>query len=597
MTPMPFLANPPRYLLFTGKGGVGKTSVACASAVALADRGLKVLIVSTDPASNLDAVLGVRLGSKPLQVPGAPGLLALNIDPEQAANDYRERTLAPYRGLLPETKLALMEEQLSGACTLEIAAFDEFTLLMGQDLAEDTFDHVIFDTAPTGHTLRLLQLPAAWTGFLKDTEGESCLGPFSGLKSQQARYAATVQALADPQQTLLVLVTRPERVALIEAARTSGELSTLHVDNQTLVVNGVFHAQDPSDPLAVAYEQRGQQALAQPPPELLRLAKVEVPLRGYNIVGLEAVRGLLVTQTVRAEPSFKAPTATDLSGVSVLADLLEDLGARDHGLVMVMGKGGVGKTTIAAAVAVGLADRGLKVHLTTTDPAQHLHETLTTEVPGLRVSYIDPVVEARRYREEALATKGQGLDEAQRVLLEEELRSPCYDEVAVFQAFSRIVSSAKRDVVVLDTAPTGHTLLLLDTTGAYHRQVEQSFAGSRVRYSTPLMLLQDPTHTKVLIVAVPETTPVQEAQALQDDLRRAKIEPYAWVINASLAAARPRDRVLAQRARAEYPQIRHVRDTLAQHVTLVPFQAEEPVGAKRLREVASRDTLSFGVQA
>ncbi len=580
---MRLLSNPARHFFFTGKGGVGKTSLACATAVALADRGRKVLIVSTDPASNLDAVLDTELANAPRPVHGVPGLLAMNIDPDQAAREYRSRTLAPYRSTASPAELALLEERLSGACTVEVAAFDEFTLLLTRGGQTDALEHVIFDTAPTGHTLRLLQLPAAWTGFLETgTAEESCIGPLSGLKAQRARYAETVRALADPGQTLLVLVARPDRVALLEAARTSKELAALGMKNQHLVVNGLFRASDPSDALARAYEQRTQQALSALPEEIAALPRDDVPLRAYNVVGIDRVRGFLSDrrEATVAEAGAALP---DLPGLSALA---EELATTEHGLVLVMGKGGVGKTTLAAALAVGLASRGRNVHLTTTDPAQHLRETLPADVPGLRVSWIDPAREARRYREQALAAKGAGLSPEQRALLEEELRSPCYDELAVFQAFSRIVAGAHNELVILDTAPTGHTLLLLDTAGAYHRQMQQSFSGANVRVVTPLMHLQDPDYTRVIIVTLPETTPVLEAQALQEDLRRANIEPFAWVVNASLAAAKPRDALLVQRANAELDEIRKVRDTLAHRFAVVPFLAEEPVGAERLQQLA-----------
>jgi arsenite-transporting ATPase len=274
-------------------------------------------------------------------------------------------------------------------------------------------------------------------------------------------------------------------------------------------------------------------------------------------------------------------------GVSPLADVVDDLGSSKSGLVMVMGKGGVGKTTVAAAVAVSLAKRGVPVHLTTTDPAQHIWETLQSEVAGLRVSYIDPKREVRQYRERMLESARTTLSAEKLALFEEELKSPCYEEVAVFQAFSRIVISARKDLVVVDTAPTGHTLLLLDTAGAYHRQLTQQTTGSRGRIRTPLMMLQDPNYTKVLIVALPETTPILEASALQDDLRRAQIEPFAWIINGSLAAALPRDPVLRARAAAEIPLIHKVKERLGQRVALIPFQAEEPVGAARLNSLAA----------
>jgi len=581
-----FLRRAPRHLFFTGKGGVGKTSLACASAVLLADAGRRVLLVSTDPASNLDAVLQTRLGNIPTRVTGVPNLEALNIDPEQAARDYRERTVAPYRGVLPPQEIVLLEERLSGACTVEVAAFDEFALLLSDPARTAAYDHVIFDTAPTGHTLRLLELPAAWTGFLESAPGEvSCLGPLSGLKTQRERYARTVGALVDPGQTAVILVARPDRIALVEAARTSAELGGQGMQNQLLAINGVFHAAEPNDPLAVAFERRGREALSHMPEELARLPRTEIALLGQNIVGLDALRILL---NPSEHMDLKTPEAPILPpGVSGLADLVDELGRSKQGLLMVMGKGGVGKTTVAAAIAVALANRGLPVHLTTTDPAQHMRETLQSGVPGLRVSHIDPKREAAQYRERTLESARSTLSAEKLALLEEELHSPCYEEVAVFQAFARTVIGARKELVVIDTAPTGHTLLLLDTAGAYHRQLVQQSVPGAGRIRTPLMLLQDPKYTKVLIVTLPETTPVLEAGALQDDLRRAGIEPFAWVINGSLAAAQPRDPVLRARAAAEVSQIREVKDRLARRVALIPFQAEEPCGAERLAALAS----------
>ena len=581
-----YLKAPARHLFFTGKGGVGKTSLACASAVLLADHGRRVLLVSTDPASNLDAVLDTPLCSTPTQITGVPNLEALNIDPEQAGHDYRERTVAPHRGVLPQHEIELLEERLSGACTIEVAAFDEFALLLSDPDQMHVYDHVIFDTAPTGHTLRLLELPAAWTGFLERAPGDvSCLGPLSGLKTQRDRYTRTVAALADPKLTAIVIVARPDRVALLEAGRTSTELRGLGMTNQLLALNAVFHAADTHDPLAVAFERRGTEALSRMPIELRDLPRKEVPLRVKNIVGLVALRSLFSP----AEALVPLASAPDLQlpNIASLADLTEELGRSDHGLVMVMGKGGVGKTTVAAAVAIGLAKQGFPVHLTTTDPAQHIHETLQSGMPGLRVSYIDPKLEVKRYREHSLEAARDKLTSDKLALLEEELQSPCYEEVAVFRAFSRIVIEARKGFVVVDTAPTGHTLLLLDTAGAYHRQMTEH-ATNGIRIHTPLMLLQDPDYTKILIVALPETTPVLEASALQDDLRRAKIEPFAWVINGSLAAAHPTDPILRARAAAEVAQITKVTQQLSHRVALIAFQIDEPTGIERLAALARR---------
>lgn len=577
-----FFDNAARILFFTGKGGVGKTSLACATAVALADRGKRVLLVSTDPASNLGQVFGVAVGERtPTELADAPNLFVLNIDPEAAAQAYRDRIVGPVRNALPAETVRGMEEQLSGACTTEIAAFDEFTELLTGGEATTGFDHVIFDTAPTGHTLRLLQLPSAWSNFLQDNEsGASCLGPLSGLEKQQKRYADAVAQLGDGRHTAFVLVARPQQSSLAEAERTSGELASLGIVNQRLVVNGVMPDSESTDPVARAWISRQRDALAQMPQALASLPTTHVPLQPRNLVGIAALRSL-ISPTTASEPSPSARTAAKRVSLPPLSRLIDEIETAGHGLVMVLGKGGVGKTTIAAAIAVDLAARGHAVSLTTTDPAAHLSMTVESNLAGLEVSRIDPHVESERYRQHVMETKGKDLDEAGKALLAEDLLSPCTEEIAVFQGFSRAIRQAREKFVVVDTAPTGHTLLLLDATGAYHRDVMRHRSpGVGVR--TPMMQLQDPKQTKMVIVTLPETTPVLEAEGLQADLRRAGIEPWAWVINSSLAAAEPTDPLLAARADAELPHIEHVRNSVGR-VAIVPWQVEEPVGHDRLQ--------------
>jgi arsenite-transporting ATPase len=547
-------------------------------ALGLADQGKRVLLVSTDPASNLDEMLGQRLSDRPTPIPGAPNLRAMNIDPDKAAEDYRTRVLDQLGPDASEDERTTVREQLSGACTTEIAAFDEFVGLLAGDAPD--YDNIIFDTAPTGHTLRLLSLPRAWTGFLKGNDrGASCLGPHSGLKMQEERFRAALETLSDPARTSIVLVTRADRGAVREAARTSEELRALGLGNQQFVVNAVFHAASPGDAVADGLARDHAAVVADLPPELSALPRTEVPLKSFDMVGLLALRTLFRDEATVTGPVV-VPAAPDAPGLPAMVDELAKAG---RGLIMVMGKGGVGKTTTAAAIAVGLVKRGHRVHLTTTDPAAHVSLVVDGALDGLTVDRIDPVAETARYIEKIMATRGRDLDDADRALVREDLASPCTEEVAVFHAFSRIVAEARGAFVVMDTAPTGHTLLLLDATGAYHRQMTRDMGtAGKGRIVTPLMRLQDPDHTRVILVTLPETTPVSEAASLQEDLRRAKIEPWAWVVNRTLAGTGTTDPLLRRRIGGEAVQIARIREGLSPRLFAVPFCAEPPVGLARL---------------
>ena len=580
--PLPHLQT--RYLFFTGKGGVGKTSLSCATGLALAEVGKKVLIVSTDPASNLDEVLGIGLSQVPTPIPGAPGLFALNIDPEAAARAYRERMVAPYRGILPAAAIQSMEEQFSGACTVEIAAFDEFSKLLGDPSATAEFEHVIFDTAPTGHTLRLLTLPSAWDEFISSaTGGASCLGPLAGLEKQKALYAATVERLASAKETTVILVARADTASLREAERTRRELAELEIRNQTLVINGLFASDPAGDPIASAMVAKASEALTTLPPELAGLPQANIPFLPRGTVGLEALRELahpenLLAPTRRTMPKTALPP--NLHG------LVEEMALTGHGVIMTMGKGGVGKTTVAAAIAVALARKGHPVLLSTTDPAAHTAAAIDGVVPGLTVTRIDPSWEVQQYTEEVLAKAGKQLDAGGRAMLEEDLRSPCTEEIAVFRAFARTVDQGRNGFVVLDTAPTGHTILLLDAAEAYHREVMRSQGEMPEAVRQLLPRLRDPDFTRVLIVTLPEATPVHEAERLSADLSRAGIEAQAWIINQSLLASGTTHPVLCQRGAYEVPYIRRVADTLSRQSALIPWLAEAPVGETGLAQLA-----------
>ena len=582
------LAHTTRYLFFTGKGGVGKTSLSCATALKLAESGKRVLLVSTDPASNLDEVLEAKLTNKSTSIAGVPKLDAMNINPVEAAAAYRERLIGPMRGLLPETALRSMEEQLSGSCTVEIAAFDEFSGLIGNPETTKDYDHIIFDTAPTGHTLRLMSLAKAWDQFLdKNTSGTSCLGPLAGLEKQRAVYEGTVRTLADASATTLVLVSRPQLAALCEAERTSKELRALGVGNQCLIINGIFETKCLDDVTAQAMQRRGEAALAAAKKFIASLPSFVVPLRPINILGLGGLRVLLDGDVITAlVPKLESDwTPPDMES---LESLVADIEKQGSGVIMTMGKGGVGKTTVAAAIAVMLARRGHAIHLSTTDPAAHVAQTLSGQVNGLTLSKIDPAAETAAYQAEVMRAQGDKMDATGRALLEEDLRSPCTEEIAVFRAFAREVGQGINRFVVLDTAPTGHTLLLLDASEAYNRELQRQSRSTQPEAVLHLLeRLRDPAFTRILLVTLPEATPVHEAAALQEDLRRAHIEPFAWVINQSLLHSGSCDPLLQHREEAEHRYLREVVDKQSKRTAWLPWQAQEPVGPDALARLAA----------
>lgn len=575
------------FLFYTGKGGVGKTSVACATAVALADQGKKVLLVSTDPASNLQDVLSVELTGEPVEIPAIPNLSAANIDPEAAAKSYREKTVGPYRGKLPDAVLATMEEQLSGACTVEIAAFDEFSRLLSDDAVLEQYDHVVFDTAPTGHTLRLLQLPSAWSGFLEtSTHGASCLGPLAGLEDKKEMYAKAVAALSDFKKTTLLLVARPDTSSLNEAARAAHELKEIGVENQLLIVNGVLQTRHPEDVVSSAFYDRQRRALKDAPTALKQVMTYALPFVAYSLTGADNLRHLFSFYSITtAAEEYTAETA-EMPG---LDRVIADFEANNTRVIFTMGKGGVGKTTVASAIAVGLAEKGHRVHLTTTDPAAHLGYTFGSGQVNerLSISSIDPAAEVANYKAEVLQAAGDGLTEEELAYLKEDMESPCTEEIALFKAFATVVDKADDEIVVIDTAPTGHTLLLLDSTEAYHKEMSRSAGDVPDSVKKLLPRLRNPKETGVVIVTLAEATPVLEAARLQEDLKRAQIDPKWWIINQSLYAAKTEDPVLRGRAASEKQWIQKVVDELAAKYAVIPWLAEEKIGYDKLKEFSN----------
>ncbi|WP_404450681.1 arsenical pump-driving ATPase [Virgibacillus necropolis] len=575
------------FLFFTGKGGVGKTSTACATAIHLADSGKRVLLVSTDPASNLQDVLQVELTNSPKPVPNIENLDASNIDPEEAARIYREKVVGPYRNKLPGSVITKMEEQLSGACTVEMAAFDEFATIISNPSVHN-YDHVIFDTAPTGHTLRLLQLPTAWNGFLEEsTHGASCLGPLSGLQEKKELYKQTVDALSDGDKTTLILVARPEVASLQEANRSAHELNEIGIRNQALIVNGLLQKHVSNDEVSTAFYQRQQAAIKEIPDGLKQMAIYSLPFVSYQLTGLANLRYLFSYDFLQAKDN--QVSSEDNVVLPKLNTMVDSFSENKTKVILTMGKGGVGKTTVASSMAVGLVEKGHKVHLTTTDPAAHLEYIFSNGIDNnlLTISSINPKEEVNAYKENVLKKASKELDAEGLAYLQEDLDSPCTEEIAVFQAFAEKVARSDDEIVVIDTAPTGHTLLLLDSAEEYHKELTRSTGDVSDSVRDLLPRLRNAEETSVVIVTLAETTPVLEAGRLQDDLIRANIKPEWWVINQSFQATETKDPILAGRAKTEIKWIKKIRDELAEKAAIIPWISEEKIGYEKLKDYIS----------
>lgn len=545
------------YLFFSGKGGVGKTSMACATAVGEAERGRKTLIVTTDPASNLADVFEQPIGHQVTPIAGVRNLWAMEIDPDRATEEYRERILGPFRAVMPEDVVKILEEQFRSPCTTEMASFDRFVDFMD---SED-FDLVIFDTAPTGHTIRLLELPVDWSRHIEESakgSGQTCLGPVQAIQESKTKYDRAIALLTNPAHTRFIFVLQPEQTAIFETERSAKELHGIGVESQELIVNGILRAEVCDQPFFRKRYEMQQRHLAEIRSRF-PLPIREMLLRDAEVKGVTTLREVALAlqgTPTPAKPAAASPASAPISaptGRLSRGELLNLLLPRNGQgkAIFFAGKGGVGKTSVSCIAALHLARQGLRTLLITTDPAAHIgqvldvpvedHPTAVTAVPNLWVARIDAKQATEEYKARILADARTRYSEEMLLAMREELESPCTEEMAAFDKFTQYADSDDYQVVVFDTAPTGHTLRLLELPFDYSQQVELMVtttqesgalrAETRARFDRIIARLRDPDRTVFAFVVYPESTPVIEAYRASQDLAAAGIPTQLVVAN------------------------------------------------------------------
>lgn len=594
-----------RYIFFSGKGGVGKTTMAVATAVYHAMKGEKILIISTDPASNLGDIFEKRIGHA--ITPIMPNLSAMDIDPDAATEEYREKVIGPMRGIMPDDIMKVLEEQFRSACTVEIAAFDRFT----DFLVNDEFDLIVFDTAPTGHTIRLLELPVDWSKHIEESakgSGQTCIGPVSSIQGAKEKYDRAIAAMRDASRTEFKLVLKPEKTSLAETLRAHDELSTLGIRNFSIIVNGIY----PNDEIArsryanlstmqVRYLGAIEKALPYPTINvLLQSGEIKGPqaikdFAGIVFDGKNGVVGSRIKESMRYD-NFADGTA--------LADILQK--KYNLKMVIITGKGGVGKTITACAVAAYLAGDWHETLLVTTDPAAHIGYVLdepvgatiarTKALPHLSAVRIDQKTAVGTYKEKIIADAVRsGYSDDMLIVLKEELESPCTEEMAVFEEFSHLTENSDFDYIVFDTAPTGHTLRLLELPYDYARQVEMmvnikkdnDFASdAKKKLETLVKKLKGSDHCTFLLVIYPEYTPIQEAKRTMDDLALAGIHVQGIIANNVLEIDDSTPDFFRRRYGMQQHYLGIAEKTFRLPIFRIPMFDDEIIGLPTLKEVS-----------
>jgi len=591
------------YIFFSGKGGVGKTTMAAATAIHHARSGKKTLIVTTDPASNLADVFEQAIGHRIAAINGIPNLHAMEIDPDAATKEYKERLIGPYRGVMPEDVIASLEENLSGPCTTEMAAFDRFIDFM----EGDEYEVIVFDTAPTGHTIRLLELPVDWSRHIEQSakgSGQTCLGPVQTIQDSKEKYDRATALLRDPARTTFVFVTRPESLSLYETMRARKELETIGIRSGLTVINGIL-PQEACDAVFFQRKFEAQQRVISDTEATIGTPTRRMFLRDGEVkgtAGLASVAAELYEGT-RSAPSSDAPACKPEQAASPAPDLdrlLLPIPGKGTRALFFTGKGGVGKTTVSCVVAVHLADRGYKTLIVTTDPAAHLGEVFGVCVgsdpvriaENLSAVMIDQQQAFAEYKERVLSESRGTCSPEMLAAMEEELNSPCTEEMAAFDKFIRFIEGHDYDVVVFDTAPTGHTLRLLDLPFDYARQVEMMVSSDENaavkqetgnRFREIIALLRDPQRAVFSLVLYPESTPIMESWRALLDLKRAGIETQLIVTNLVLPQEACHNAFFRNRRRMQLKYLKEIDEKFALPVLRFPLMGEEIRGLDLLR--------------
>ena len=606
-----------QFLFFSGKGGVGKTTMACTTAVAEADSGKRVLIVTTDPASNLADVFEHPIGHVVTAIEDVPGLWAMEIDPDAATAEYTDRTLAPIRAVFPPEIVRVMKEQLASPCTAEVAAFDRFADFMGRSALErssDAFDLVIFDTAPTGHTVRLLELPAAWTTSIAKAEagsGQTCIGPAAAIAEAKVKYERALAALRDGGRTRFVFVLQPERTAIAETLRASRELRRLGIETTELIVNGVLPEDEASTPFFAARIAMQERNLGEIAAQLPMSAR-RVPLFDGEVRGAARLRAVvpLLADERAARPVFgvardQAPARSNDPGAAI-ATLEPNGRART---IFFAGKGGVGKTVMSCATAAWLAGQGQRTLLVTTDPAAHIGDVLGATVgpepapvdgvSGLFAARVDAKAAAAAYTDRVISdavARGRGPDVI--AVMREELDSPCTEEIAAFDRFVDLASRDTFDMTVFDTAPTGHTMRLLELPIDWSRQIDVKVFASvdgaaaddvaKNRFGRLIEMMREPAQSTFAFVVYPEATPIVEAERAIAELASVGIPLGLVVANMVL----PEDACTTPYTRARWQMqqgyLAEIDRRFQAPVLEVPLLEFEVIGLERVIDLVSR---------